>query len=83
MAILEITTTRAYLVNPVDPKGSNTNPGRPNLGNNVTPVIVGPKNNSVPSQNNSMERNWGGGGNTGGGSFSSPRGGGGSVGRPR
>lgn len=70
-------------VNPVDPKGSNTNPGRPNFGNNVTPVIVGPKNNNVPSQNNSTERNWGGGGNTGGGSFSTPKSGGGSVGRPR
>lgn len=74
--------------NPVSPKGTNVNTGRPNFGDNKpTPVPVGTPKESNPNinQNNSMQKGWGGGNSGGGGSFSSPRGGssGGSVGRPR
>lgn len=65
-----------------NPRSGNTNPGRPNLGGNPTPVPVGPREINPSMQNNATQK--GRGSENPGGNFSVPRSGNnGSIERPR
>ncbi|RME19196.1 MAG: hypothetical protein D6799_01755 [Bacteroidetes bacterium] len=70
-------------LNSAEPQKGNNNMGRPNLGNNITPVMVAPKNDNQPSRNNSVERIWGGENTGSGGVFTAPRNNNGSTIKPR